>query len=76
EGQYGLAGNTDLRIQVPLRNLSSNNSSNKPILTEKNAKGGMSIFLRAKSGEDGKLSIGLDALGRFRKSNLGDSTNY
>lgn len=74
EGQYGLVGNTDLRIQVPLRNLSSKNSSKNPELTKKNGKGGMSIFLRAKSGDDGKLSIGLDALGRFRKSNLGDST--
>ncbi len=70
EGQYGLMGNSDLRIQVPLKNLNNKNSSNKPVINEKNSKGGMSIFLRAKSGNDGKWSIGFDPLGRFRKTNV------
>lgn len=69
EGQYGLVGNTDLRIQVPLSNLSAPDSGYIPKKTKANKRGGPSIYLRARTGDDGKMKIGLDALGAFRKTN-------
>jgi hypothetical protein len=70
EGQYGIAGNTDMRIQVPLRNLSKKGPDYVPAKSSNTAKGGMSIFLRAQTGKDGKIAIVLDALGKFRRSNV------
>jgi hypothetical protein len=70
EGQYGIAGATDLRIQVPLSNLTAHDSGYVPKKTKQNAKGGMSIYLRAKSDENEKIGISLDLLGAVRKSNL------
>ena len=70
EGQYGLVGETDLRIQVPLANLRNNDRSNMNKKANNAQKGGASVYLRAKSGNDGKVSIGLDLLGAMRKSNV------
>jgi len=70
EGQYGIAGATDLRIQVPLSNLTAQDAGYVPKKTKQNAKGGMSIYLRAKSDENEKIGISLDMLGAIRKSNL------
>ena len=70
EGQYGIAGNTDMRIQVPLRNLANKGPDYVPAKSSNTAKGGMSIFLRAQTGKDGKIAIVLDALGKFRRSNV------
>lgn len=70
EGQYGLMGQTDLRIQVPLENLKNKDRSNMNKRANNNQKGGASVYLRAKSGDTGKVSIGLDLLGAIRKSNV------
>ncbi len=70
EGQYGLVGGTDLRIQVPLANLKNLDRSNMNKKANNTQKGGASVYLRAKSGDDGKISIGLDILGAIRKSNI------
>lgn len=69
EGQYGILGQTDLRIQVPLENLKNKDRSNMNKQANNTQKGGASVYLRAKSGEDGKVKIGLDLLGAIRKSN-------
>lgn len=70
EGIYGFYGNTDLSIQVPLRNLKKRDSTYVLRKTDPGAKGGMSVFLRARSGDDGVLKIGYDPLARFRKTAL------
>ncbi len=75
EGQYGLVGNTDLRIQVPLANLRNSNRSNMNKKANNTEKGGASVYLRAKSNNNGKVSIGLDALGAIRKTNVPASLN-
>ncbi len=72
EGLYGFAGNTDLRIQVPLRNLQKVDPAEMSKKANNKQKGGASIYLRAKSGSDGKINIGLDALGAVRKNNVVD----
>lgn len=70
EGQYGLVGGTDLRIQVPLGNLKNKDRSDMNKEANNTKKGGASVYLRAKSGDDGKVSIGLDLLGAIRKTNV------
>jgi hypothetical protein len=65
EGTFSFANNTDLSIQIPLKDQKKDQkapSQNKGA----NAKTGMSIFLRAKDDKDGKLKINYDLLGRFR----------
>lgn len=67
KGYYGFAGKTDMSIQVPLRNLKKRDSTYKIANTSNSGGGGMSIFLRAKSHEDGSITLRYDPLGRFRK---------
>jgi hypothetical protein len=66
EGVYG-PKNTDISIQVPVKNLTT-----KKDYTPENVgagkSGGMSVFLRAKSDETGKVNIKYDPFKRFRKS--------
>ena len=69
EGIYG-AKNTDISIQVPVRNL-FNKKDYKPENIGTGKSGGMSVFLRAKSDETGKVNIKYDPLKRFRKSPTG-----
>jgi hypothetical protein len=70
EGVYGFAGNTDLRIQVPLKNLKKVDPADMSKKANNKERGGASVYLRAKSGSDGKVGIGLDALGAVRKNNV------
>jgi hypothetical protein len=66
EGVYG-PGKTDISIQVPLSNL----TSKKDYIPENvgsGKNGGMSVFLRAKSDDTGKVNIKYDPFKRFRKS--------
>lgn len=70
EGQYGFAGNTDLRIQVPLKNLHKIDPSKMSKKANNKEKGGASIYLRAKTGSDGKIGIAIDAFGAVRKNNV------
>ena len=68
EGVYGLARNTDISIQVPLSNLKKRNKEYTPENLGAGRGGGMSIFLRAKTGEDGVVKIKYDPFKRFRKN--------
>ncbi len=70
EGQYGIAGNTDLRIQVPFKNLKKVDPNEMSKKANNKEKGGASVYLRAKTGSDGKVGIGLDVLGAMRKNNV------
>ena len=65
EGTYSFATNTDLSIQIPLKDQKKDRvfaPRNKGL----NAKTGMSIFLRARDDKEGKLKITYDLFGRFR----------
>jgi hypothetical protein len=66
EGIYG-PKNTDISIQVPVSNV-FNKKDYKPENIGTGKSGGMSVFLRAKSDETGKINIKYDPLKRFRKS--------
>ena len=66
-GVYGLKNNTDISIQVPLKNLSKKQDEAHPEFIRGDSKGGMSVFLRASSDKDGKINIKYDPLARFRK---------
>lgn len=64
QGVYDTKKGTDMSIQVPIRNLTKDQSNTD--LTESGAKGGgISVRLRAKTGDDGKLKISWDP---FRRS--------
>jgi hypothetical protein len=66
EGYYGLTGNTDISIQLPLSNLKKRKADYVPENTGTGG-GGMSVFLRAKTGDDGTIKIKYDPFKRFRK---------
>lgn len=66
EGVYGLSNNTDISIQVPLKNLSKKSDEAHPEYIRGDAKGGMSVFLKAASDKDGKIKIKYDPLKRFK----------
>lgn len=66
EGVYG-PKNTDISIQIPLSNLTTKKDY-QPENVGAGKKGGMSVFLRAKSDETGKVNIKYDPFKRFRKS--------
>ncbi len=67
EGIYSRKGNTDISIQVPLNNLKKRGDDYNPenIGTEK--KGGRSIFLRGRPGQDGNVKFKLDLFNKFKK---------
>jgi hypothetical protein len=66
EGVYS-AKNTDISIQVPVSNIMSKKDY-KPENMGTGKSGGMSVFIRAKSDETGKVNIKYDPFKRFRKS--------
>ena len=59
---------TDISIQVPLSNLKNRDKDYKPENTGSGKSGGMSVFVRAKTDETGKIKIKYDPFKRFRKS--------
>ena len=64
QGVYDSKKGTDMSIQVPLRNLTKDQSQTD--LSEEGGRGGgISVRLRAKTGDDGKLKISWDP---FRRS--------
>ncbi len=67
EGVYGLQGNTDISIQLPLKNLKKRDKDYQPENAGADSRGGMSIFLRAKTADDGTVKIKYDPFKRFRK---------
>ncbi len=69
EGVYSTNGkNTDISVQVPLSNLKKRDKEYKPENIGTDKHGGMSVYLRAKTDEDGKIKIRYDPFKRFRKS--------
>lgn len=61
EGTYDLKTGADMSLQIPLSNLSKDrNQSIPPESRGNDGKAGMSVRLRAKTGEDGKLKISWD----------------
>ena len=67
EGIYSLKGNTDLSIQVPLSNLKKRGDDYKPENVGSDAKGGTSVFVRGRPGEDGNIKFKYDLFKKFRK---------
>ena len=67
EGIYSLDEKTDLLIQVPLKNLKKQKEDFKLPEMENDARGGMSVFLRGKPGNDGKIEFKVDVLNKVRK---------
>lgn len=69
EGIYSLKGNTDVSIQVPLSNLRSRSKDYKPENLGADAKGGTSVFIRGRPGEDGNIKFKYDLFKKFRGDN-------
>lgn len=67
EGTYSLSDDTDLSIQVPLKNLKKRAAGYKPENIGVDAKVGPSIFLRARSDENGKTVLAYDPFRKLRK---------
>jgi hypothetical protein len=65
EGIYDLAGkNTDFTIQVPISNIFKRDKDYKPKLK---GSGGASIYVRARTDDNGQLKFGLDVFNKLRK---------
>jgi hypothetical protein len=63
EGTYDLKTGPDMSLQVPLSNLSKNKDQNKDIPPDSkgnDSKAGLSVRLRARRGDDGKLKVTWD----------------
>jgi len=60
EGIYDTKRGTDMSIQVPLSNLKARSDDTIPAIKGVNSKTGLSVRLRAKTGNDGKLKITWD----------------
>ncbi len=70
-GDYGLNGNTNMHIQVPLNNLTQKDQSRKMKIASNKEKGGASIFLRAISEPNGQIKIKLDPKGgKYKREQL------
>ena len=67
EGIYSKKQGSDLSIQIPLNNLKKRDEDYNPVNVGTNAKVGRSIFLRGKSGSDGKVNFKLDLFNKFQK---------
>ncbi len=65
EGVYSFADRTDILIQIPFSSLKSNPDDFRSI--DKNAKPGSSVNLRARTGSDGQVKIGLDIFNKYKK---------
>jgi hypothetical protein len=65
EGIYSFEDRTDILIQIPFSSLKSNPDDFRSI--DKDAKPGKSINLRARTGSDGQLKIGLDIFNKYKK---------
>lgn len=75
EGIYNKKGTTDLSIQVPLSNLKKRDEDYNPENIGVNKKGGGSIFIRGKPGEDGNIKFKLDLFRRYNKEKKTDTDN-
>lgn len=69
EGIYDLKKGTDMSIQIPLSNLKSKDPEEVLQNQGTNSKTGMSVRLRAKTGDDGKLKVSWDPFKKALKGN-------
>lgn len=67
EGLYSMKGNTDISIQVPLKNLKKRKDDYKPENIGVDTKAGSSIFLRGRPGSDGNIKFSLDLFKKYYK---------
>lgn len=67
EGVYSMKGNTDISIQVPLKNLKKRKEDYKPENIGTDVKAGSSVFLRGRPGKDGTIKFSLDLFKKFHK---------
>lgn len=75
EGVYSKKGTTDLSIQVPLSNLKKRDDDYNPENIGVDKKGGKSIFIRGKPGEDGNIKFKLDLFKKYNKEKKADSSS-
>ena len=75
EGVYDVKKGSDMSIQVPLKNLTKS-QANTDLNTDIKKKKGVSLRLRAKTGDDGKLKLTWDPFRRSirNKEDVKDST--
>jgi hypothetical protein len=73
EGIYNKKGTTDLSIQVPLNNLKKRDDDYNPENIGVNKKGGGSLFIRGRPGEDGNIKFKLDLFKKYEKDKKADS---
>jgi|GEM_PF-977690 len=67
QGRFSLKDSTDLSIQVPLSNLKKRNKDYVPQNVGIDSKVGLSVFLRASQGKEGKTVIEFDSFGKEEK---------
>ena len=67
EGLYSMKGNTDMSIQVPLKNLRKRKKDEKLVNEGADKKAGPSVFLRGRPGKDGNIQFKADIFKKFRK---------
>jgi len=67
EGRYSLKDSTNLSIQIPLSNLRKRDKDFVPQNVGTDAKVGLSVFLKASEGKDGKTVIAFDSFGKAEK---------
>jgi hypothetical protein len=68
EGTYDLKKGTDMSIQIPLSNLKEKNINLEEGNHGLKSKTGLSVRLRAKTGDDGKLKISWDPFKKALKN--------
>ncbi len=66
-GIYSFKNNTDMSIQIPLKNFERSDKQYNITLEDLYNYKGANVFLRAKSKENGKVAITYDPLKKFRK---------
>lgn len=68
EGTYDLKKGTDMSLQVPLSNLKEKDIDSPPESRGNDSRAGLSLRLRAKTGEDGRLKISWDPFKKALKN--------
>jgi len=75
EGVYDLGDSTDLAVQVPLSVLKKRDQNIPPENIGTDSRVGPSVFLRVRTGKDGKAAISYDPFKKFRKNNKKSKKN-
>lgn len=67
EGIYNQKGGTDISIQVPLSNFKRRRADYNPENIGVDKKGGSSLFIRGRPGDDGRIQFKLDLFRKFAR---------